>query len=129
MTPGSAPPRILDREAELAAIATAVDAALSGSGSLLLVQGVAGIGKTRLMTYACELGARAGMQVLTARAAEFEAGFAWGVVRQLFEQALRADGARRLQDGAARLAAPALSPEAHQGGHDAFSILHGLYLL
>jgi len=127
--PGRAPPGIFDREAEIAAIAAAVDAALSGSGSLLLVQGVAGIGKTRLMTYACERGAQAGMRVLTARAAEFEAGFAWGVVRQLFEPVLGADGARRLRDGAARLAAPALSHDAHQGGQDSFSVLHGLYWL
>ncbi len=119
MMPGRAPPGILDREAEIAAIAAGVDAALSGSGTLLLVQGVAGIGKTRLLTHACELGARAGIRVLTARAAEFEAGFAWGVVRQLFEPALGADGARRLRDGAARLAAPALSHEAYQGGQDA----------
>ncbi len=88
MMPGRAPPGILDREAEIAAIAAGVDAALSGSGTLLLVQGVAGIGKTRLLTHACELGARAGIRVLTARAAEFEAGFAWGVVRQLFVHGL-----------------------------------------
>jgi hypothetical protein len=77
---GQVPARIFDREAELAAVAAAASAALSGSGSVVLVEGVAGIGKTRLMTYACEQGTLAGMRVLAARAAEFEAGFAWGVV-------------------------------------------------
>ena len=66
---------------------------VQGCGSALLVEGVAGIGKTRLLTQACEQAARAGMKVLTARAAEFEDGYAWGVVRQLFEAEVRA-GAR-----------------------------------
>ena len=134
------PARMFDREAELAAVAAAAGSVLSGSGSIVLVEGIAGIGKTRLMTHACEQGKLAGMRVLTARAAEFEAGFAWGVVRQLFEPTLRADGAGRLQDGAAQLAAPALSYEAHDSrkdarqdaagpGGDSFSVLHGLYWL
>lgn len=112
---GQVPARIFDREAELAAVAAAASAALSGSGSVVLVEGVAGIGKTRLMTYACEQGTLAGMRVLAARAAEFEAGFAWGVVRQLFEPALRAGGAHRLANDAAQLAAPALSHDAQDG--------------
>jgi hypothetical protein len=81
------------------------------------------------MAHACEQGTLAGMRVLTARAAEFEAGFAWGVVRQLFEPALRADGAGRLADDAAQLAAPALSHDAQDGEKDSFSVLHGLYWL
>jgi predicted ATPase len=83
---------MLDRSAELAAIAAAIRSAMAGSGSVVLVEGVAGIGKTRLLQHACEQGTGAGLRVLTARAAEFEAGFAWGVVRQLFEPALGADG-------------------------------------
>jgi DNA-binding CsgD family transcriptional regulator len=120
---------MLDRETELAAIAAAADSARAGSGSIVLVEGVAGIGKTRLITHACAQGRQAGMRVLTARAAEFEAGFAWGVVRQLFEPAVQSGGTAWLQDGAARLAAPALRPDAQDGERDWFSVLHGLYWL
>ncbi len=127
-----APGPILDRGAEFAAIAAAIRAAMSGSGSAVLVEGVAGIGKTRLLADACEQGARAGLRVLTARAAEFEAGFAWGVVRQLFEPgpaAGRAGRADWLPEGAARLAAAALSDAAPPDGQDSFAVLHGLYWL
>jgi DNA-binding CsgD family transcriptional regulator len=129
MEPGPAPARILDRNAELAAIGAAIGSAVSGSGSTVLVEGVAGIGKTRLMARACEQGTGAGMRVLTARAAEFEAGFAWGVVRQLFEAALGGGREYQLPDGAAQLAAPALSHDAHTGERDSFAVLHGLYWL
>ena len=121
--------QLLDREAELAAIAAAIKSACSGSGSALLVEGVAGIGKTRLLTHACEQAAQAGMTVLAARAAEFEDGYAWGVVRQLFEAEMRAGGGQRLADDAVALAALALTRDAQQGDEDSFAVLHGLYWL
>ena len=119
---------LLDRAAELGAIAAAVDGACSGSGSGLLVEGVAGIGKTRLLAHACEQAARAGMKVLTARAAEFEDGYAWGVVRQLFEAAVRAGGGQLAGDAVA-LAARALTGGAEGGDENSFAVLHGLYWL
>ena len=119
---------LLDRAAELGAIAAAVDGACSGSGSGLLVEGVAGIGKTRLLAHACEQAARAGMKVLTARAAEFEDGYAWGVVRQLFEADVRAGGGQPAGDAVA-LAARALTGGAEGGAEDSFAVLHGLYWL
>ena len=122
--------RLLDRAAELGAIAAALDSACSGLGSALLVEGAAGIGKTSLLTHACEQAAGAGMTVLVARAAEFEGGYAWGVVRQLFETEVRADGGGQLLAGdAAALAAPALAHGTSQSEEDSFSILHGLYWL
>ncbi len=119
---------LLDRAAELGAIAAAVDGACSGSGSGLLVEGVAGIGKTRLLAHACEQAARAGMKVLTARAAEFEDGYAWGVVRQLFEADVRAGGGQLAGDAVA-LAARALTGGAEGGDENSFAVLHGLYWL
>ena len=112
---GPFPLQLLDRAAEVAAIAAAIESACSGSGSALLVEGVAGIGKTRLLTHACEQAAQAGMTVLTARAAEFEGGYAWGVVRQLFEPEIRAGGGPRLADDAVALAALALTRDAPPG--------------
>src|SRR5580700_5083135 len=119
---------LLDRAAELGAIAAAVDGACSGSGSGLLVESVAGIGKTRLLAHACEQAARAGMKVLTARAAEFEDGYAWGVVRQLFEADVRAGGGQLAGDAVA-LAARALTGGAEGGDENSFAVLHGLYWL
>ncbi len=112
---GPFPLQLLDRGAELAAIATAIESACAGSGSALLVEGVAGIGKTRLLTHACEQAAQAGMTVLAARAAEFEDGYAWGVVRQLFEAEIRTGGGQRLADDAVALAALALTRDAPPG--------------
>ena len=126
---GPFPLQLLDRGAEVAAIAAAIESACAGSGSALLVEGVAGIGKTRLLTHACEQAAQAGMTVLTARAAEFEDGYAWGVVRQLFEAEIRTGGGQRLADDAVVLAALALTRDAPRGDEDSFAVLHGLYWL
>jgi len=41
---------LLERESELAALAGALDEAAAGRGSVVLVTGEAGIGKTSLMT-------------------------------------------------------------------------------
>src|SRR5450631_1440142 len=121
--------RLLDRAAELGAITAAVGSAVSRPGSALLVEGVAGIGKTSLLACACEQAALAGMTVRAARAAEFEGGYAWGVVRQLFEPEVLAGGGQGLAGDAAALAAPALTHGGYQGEEDSFSVLHGLYWL
>ncbi len=120
---------LLDRTPELSAIAAALSSAVSGKGSTLLVEGAAGIGKTRLLAEACERAAATGMTVLSARAAEFEGGYAWGVVRQLFEPLLRADARRPLRDDAVALASPALIRGSKLGEEDAFAVMHGLYWL
>ena len=134
MSPGREPAlRLLDRAGELGAITAAVGSAVSGPGSALLVEGVAGIGKTSLLARACEQAALAGMTVRTARAAEFEGGYAWGVVRQLFEPEVLTGGQGLAGDAAAlaapALAAPALAHGGYRGEEDSFSVLHGLYWL
>jgi len=69
------------------------------------------------------------MTVRSARAAEFEGSYAWGVVRQLFEPEMRAGGGPGLGGDAAALAGPALGFGADRGGEDSFSVVHGLYWL
>jgi predicted ATPase len=129
MGPGRWPAGLLlDRGAELGVIAAAVESACSGAGSVLLVEGAAGIGKTALLGYACERAAGAGMTVLAARGAEFEDGYAWGVVRQLFEARIRA-GAWPGEGDAAALAGLAVAGGPGRGEEDAFAVLHGLYWL
>ncbi len=100
---------LLDRNVELAQIEAALESARAGAGGALIVEGVAGIGKTSLLSYARQRAAQGGMMVLVARAAEFEEGYAWGVVRQLFDRLVRSGLAEsELLSGAAGLAVPAL---------------------
>lgn len=105
---------------------------------MVLVEGPAGIGKTRLLEAARECADGRGMAVLTARASELDRDFPFGVVRQLFEPLVAgADEDRRiaLLRGAASSAAPLVglggSDDARAAG-DADSALahfHALYWL
>ena len=73
----------------------------------MLVEGPAGIGKTRLLLEAVRLATAAGARVLSARGSQLERSFGFGAVRQLFEPCTR-DAARReaLLGGAAAGARP-----------------------
>ena len=75
--------RLRERERELAA----VEVLLEQRGGMLLVEGRAGIGKTSLVE-ACARADELGHEVVRARGSELESGFAFGVVRQLFERRL-----------------------------------------
>jgi DNA-binding CsgD family transcriptional regulator len=128
-------PALLEREAEIAAIQSLVAAARGGAGRLLVVEGRAGMGKTRLVGVARAAAQAAGLEVLAARAGELEQEFAFGVVRQLFEPLLaRASAEERaeLTAGAAGLALP-LFRQPNAAGQEAtdtsFAMLHGLYWL
>src|SRR4051812_3706710 len=79
---------LLERELELARIERALDRAGAGEGSLVVVEGPAGIGKSAVLAAARAAATASGIRVLRARGAELERDFAFGVVRQLFEQAL-----------------------------------------
>lgn len=118
---------LLERQRDLAAIRTVLK-----RGGVLLVEGGAGIGKTSLLGAATERAARAGHAVLRARGSELEAGFAFGVVRQLFERRVAESAAaerRALFSGAAAAARPLLTGEVTESlaGDRAFAVLHGLY--
>jgi len=121
--------RLLERERELAAL----DAVLERGGGLV-VEGRAGIGKTALVDAACRRAAGFGREVLRARGSELEAGFAFGVVRQLFERRL-AGAQKSARDGLLAGQADAVRPlllEAHAetwAFDTSFAVLHGLYWL
>ncbi|MDP8910412.1 MAG: AAA family ATPase, partial [Chloroflexota bacterium] len=125
---------LFERESEVEQVAAAIDAALAGEGSVVALEGQAGIGKTSLLADASRRACDAGMRVLSARGGELEREFAYGVVRQLFEAPLaaaeHADRERWLM-GAAGLAAPVVSASAtkHEAAADPNAILHGLYWL
>jgi DNA-binding CsgD family transcriptional regulator len=132
----TSPGRLLERERELGLIGALLDTALAGGdGSVLVIEGPAGIGKTRLTRAARQEADLRSISVLAARGAELEREYPFGVVRQLFELRLRsATAAERelLLEGAAALAAPAVLPEAALSREQldpAFGAFHGLYWL
>jgi len=126
---------LLERERELDTLAATIGAAADGRAGLLLIQGPAGIGKSRLLAEARILGEENGLCVRSARGGQLELDFPFGVVRQLFESQLFDEGERsRLLSGAASAAAPVFGyhdrpdvPEPR--GEGAFAVLHGLYWL
>jgi predicted ATPase len=130
---------LLEREAQVAALEALADAARGGDGRFVIIEGSAGIGKTRLLAEARSIAGSAGMRVLAARGGEFEGEFAYGIVRQLFEPLLAAadPGLRaRLFSGPAALvesllgaSQPAASQDAPPPADGSFAILHGLYWL
>src|SRR4051812_8234161 len=131
-------PALLERASELDGLDEALRGARAGAGSLVLVQGPGGIGKTALLTEIRRRADAHGLSVLRARAQELEREFGFGVVRQLLEPVLaRASPEQREQllDGAAALAArplgllqtPAEEPSSDSG--EPFAVLHGLYWL
>jgi class 3 adenylate cyclase/DNA-binding CsgD family transcriptional regulator/tetratricopeptide (TPR) repeat protein len=128
-------PRLLEREAELAALHAYVDAAGSGGGRFVAIEGRAGIGKSRLLLEARALATEAGLVVLTARGGELEQDFAYGVVRQLFEPVLAgasSDERTELLGGPAELAGTLFDNVDIAQEDDAdvsFAVLHGLYWL
>jgi DNA-binding CsgD family transcriptional regulator/tetratricopeptide (TPR) repeat protein len=128
----SATDDLLERDREIAGIDAAVAGAARGDGGMVLIEGPAGIGKTRLIQQARRRAEERGMRVLTARGSEIERDFAFGVVRQLVEGLLvDADVAERAFAGAARGARPIFGSLDADGaeGDASFAALHGLYWL
>lgn len=124
---------LLEREHELEALEALLARAAAGSGGVMVVEGAAGIGKSRLLDAARDQAAAAGMRALRARATELETGFPFGVVRQLFEPALaRIEPGEALFAGAAGIARHIVDPTAPPPANpvqDRFAVMHGLYWL
>jgi DNA-binding NarL/FixJ family response regulator len=131
-SPPSGEDLLLERERQLGMLQEVVQRADDGDAVLALVEGPAGIGKTRLLAAAREMAEAAGFRVLTARGSDLEHEFAFGLVRQLFEP-LMADPAERgrLLAGAAEPAARAFGPPSDGGaaGDVSFDVLYGLFWL
>lgn len=121
---------LLERERETEALAALVGALGAGTGGVALIEGEAGVGKTRLLLALREQAEAAGVRVLGARAGELEGGFPFGIVRQLFEPLVLAPGGEALLEGAAGPAARVFDPVADGETADAsFAALHGLFWL
>ena len=125
---------LLERGRELEELDRLIDSACAGEGRVALIEGRAGIGKSRLLAEARERAQSAGMRVLVAKGSELELEFAFGVVRQLFEPSLvQAETRAAWLDGAAAAAAgifDTVADAAEDAPRDAsFASLHGLYWL
>jgi DNA-binding CsgD family transcriptional regulator len=119
---------LLERDEELAAVET-----LLSAGGVLVIEGGAGIGKTALVDAACSRAGERGRAVLRARGAELEAGFGFGMVRQLFERRLTGASPEErelLLAGPTEAAWTLLgAPAAAEPADTSFAVLHGLYWL
>jgi DNA-binding CsgD family transcriptional regulator len=138
------PAALLEREHEIERLRTALRGIGQRAGMTLVVEGAAGMGKSRLLEEARARAAGLGYRVLEARATELEQGFPYGVMLQLFERLLvDADaGAReRWFAGAASLAADLLTATSafaatrgvaasrFSDGDPGYAWQHGLYWL
>ena len=106
---------LLEREHELAVVAGLVDAARAGEGAALVIEGPAGIGKTRLLASTCRSAAERQLTVLRARGGELEQHTPYGLVRELFAVPLAQAGRDELLTGPAALAAPVVAGSGEVG--------------
>ena len=125
------PQALLERETELETLFRACRD--TATGSVIVLRGPAGIGKTALIGRATAAGAASGRWVLAGSGAELERDLAFGVVRQLLEPPLHAltkEQRASLLHGAAALAMPVLEPDlATERPQAMHAALHGLYWL
>jgi DNA-binding CsgD family transcriptional regulator len=123
---------LVERERELDALAALLDDLAEGRPRMALIEGPAGIGKSRLLAEARRLADERGIPSQGARSSELEREFPFGIVRQMIEPALLARPDReQLFEGAAEMAGAIFAPpeESGLGGDASFAVLHGLYWL
>ena len=122
---------LLERDRELGVLEDLIQGALEGRPVLALVEGPAGIGKSRLLAATREAAEGAGFRVLAARGSDLERELPFGVVRQLFDPLLvdPADRARWMT-GPAQPAARVFDASASDGdaaSDVSFGVLYGLF--
>src|SRR4051794_37330760 len=82
------PTTLLERDHELGRVRAVLHATARHGGEALVIEGAAGMGKSRLLEEARVRASELGIRVLNARATELERRFPFGVMRQLFERPL-----------------------------------------
>ncbi len=122
----------LERDREVALLEEAIAATRRGAGRVIVIEGEAGIGKTALLGAALACARRLGVRALPARGGEHEREFGFGIVRQLFEDALlaaSADERLAVLEGPASQAAPLFGLGEGPPEADPAAVQHGLYRL
>ena len=129
---------LVERDAELRLIADLVQRARDGDSHVLIIEGAAGVGKTRLLKALVDLAHEQPLSVLRARGGELERSFPFGIARQLLAEpvaALDAEQRESLLSDAAQLAIEIVDPRTAWTGpavnsSDAlYARMHGLYWL
>jgi DNA-binding NarL/FixJ family response regulator len=123
---------LLERDAQLALIKDAVTDALAGRASIVIIDGTAGSGKSRLADEARQAAELEGLAVLFATGREREVELNFGVAWQLFEQEVDDVSERErevLLSGDAKGSAPLLlsGPGNPVVNRDPTAVVHGLY--
>ncbi|HKS46929.1 MAG TPA: AAA family ATPase [Amycolatopsis sp.] len=123
---------LLERDSELEIVSAALRSAHQGGGSLLVINGPLGNGKSELLRTLPGLADQDSTRVLSAGASALEQDYAFGVVRQLLEPALlgAAEPDReRWLSGAAGLAEMAFAEDAFDGlGHRPVAVRQAVLL-
>jgi DNA-binding CsgD family transcriptional regulator len=119
------PELLLERDRELELIELAAARAADADGSMVLIEGAAGVGKTRLLREAAARGETSGFRVLSATGGEVEHELGWGIVRQLFGSTV--ESGEHQWSGAARLSLPIFSAARLPTDASLGAVLHGLH--
>ena len=118
---------LLERGAELAGLDGLLAAACDGRGSVVVIEGPAGIGKSALMSACAARAADLGIESLRARGDDVSMEAPFAAMRELLAPAAGPDAF----SGSASLAAPVFVADREVGGEAdrAVAVLHGLYWL
>ena len=130
-------PELYEREVETERLDARIRALAGGTGGLVILEGEAGIGKSRLLSWARQRAREAGIRVLTARANEVEREYPFGVVLGLFDPLLAAMPSAQREELLSGACTPARevfgmgagSMDAGTGSDSSFATLRALYWL
>jgi DNA-binding CsgD family transcriptional regulator len=124
---------VFERDEELRTADSALRIAEDGTGSVVLLEGQAGIGKTSLLSTIARRAQRRGLRCMGATAGERERELEWTVVRGLLASVvagMSAASRAELAQGPARLALSLLAyRDVAVGRADPGALLYGLYWL
>lgn len=125
------PPGLLERDEPLSVLEAALAKAERGRGSLQMIEGHAGVGKTALLEHVAEEAAGRGFTILRGRGKEREREVPLVVVEDVFRSHVLALGVgeqKSLLQGAAALVAP-LFEQTLSSHPDTSSVFEGLFWL